>query len=103
MYGVMLAAFLGTGSAAPGWDSHETMRDLRRAIEELRKDQTEQRVESLERTVAFLRHRLLEQQLEEIRRDLDWLRQGGVVGPVPLPDPLSYPSVAPAGRAVIRL
>jgi uncharacterized protein (TIGR03000 family) len=102
MYGVMLATLLGTGGSLPAWDSHETTQALRRAIEELRKDQADQRAESLQREISFLRHRLLEQQLEEIRRDLEWLKHGPGA-PVPVapvaPSPLPYP----AGRAVIHL
>ena len=57
MYSVVLAAVLGTGGMAPGWDTYEDLKDLKQSVDEVRKGQTKQRVEALKQTFTTPRRR----------------------------------------------
>jgi hypothetical protein len=58
MYGVVLAAFLTTGNATPAQDYY-SLQDLKRSVEELRKQETDSEVEGLKQVIADLRMRLV--------------------------------------------
>jgi len=96
MYSVVLAAVLTTGATAPGWETFDDIRDLKNAVEELRKGQEKQRAEALKQTIADLRQRLLEQKLDELR----WAV--GALGGLPYPVPV-MPRAETAGRATVQL
>jgi uncharacterized protein (TIGR03000 family) len=76
MYPIVLAALLATGDAAPAADIYEDVRDLKKMVEELKKDQTQFRTEALKMMIAGLQHRLLDEKIDEVRRDLLDLRIG---------------------------
>jgi uncharacterized protein (TIGR03000 family) len=107
MYGMVLAAFLGTGAAAPAGDIHDEVRDLKRAVDALRKEQAEARVDELKMIIAGLRTRLVEQKLDELRRDVLELKYEELHLAHPghpwrfLPVP-AMPRLGAAGRALIH-
>ena len=109
MYTIVLAAVLTTGNAAPAADIYEDIRDLKREVEGLRKDQSQFRAEALKLVIAGLRQKLTDEKLDELRRDIRDLKNeevvvpGGVAGVVPLRMP-GVASLEPVGnRAVISL
>src|SRR6516164_3437979 len=105
MYTIVLAAVLTTGNAVPGTDIYEDIRDLKREVEGLRKDQSQFRAEALKLVIAGLRQKLTDEKLDELRRDIRDLKYEEVL--VPGVVPLHMPGVAslePVGnRAVISL
>lgn len=73
MYGVVLAAFLTTGGATPAQD-YDALRDLKRSVEQLRRQETATEVEELKQVIADLRMRLVEQRINEVRLAVDEAR-----------------------------
>jgi uncharacterized protein (TIGR03000 family) len=98
MYGVVLAAFLTTGNATPAQD-YDALRDIKRSVDDLRKQETESEVEGLKQVINDLRMRLVEERINEVRLAVDEARLGGPwhhgwhlwheghTPPVPLPAP----------------
>jgi uncharacterized protein (TIGR03000 family) len=70
MYTVVLAALLGSADAAPGADIYQEIRDVKRAVEDVKKEQSEARIDELKLIIAGLRARLVDVKLDEIRRDV---------------------------------
>lgn len=101
MYGIVLLAAALTGPTTPAWDGSEggeSLRDVKRAVEALRRDQQDARVDELKDKVDALRRKKLQDQIDEIRRmvqDLKGQRPQGA-GPAPWPMP-------PANRAIVRM
>jgi len=111
MYGVVLAAFLTTGNATPAQDYY-SLQDLKRSVEELRKQETDSEVEGLKLVIADLRMRLVEERINEVRLAVEearfeepW-RHGWHRGhewrtpPIPLPTPATEGGKS---RAMIEL
>src|SRR5215216_6356563 len=82
MYSVVMATVLSAGLTAPGWDDYgsdgvrRSLEDLKRSVEQLRKEQHEQRVDELKQTIKELRSEKTDQRLEELRRSVEGLRRG---------------------------
>jgi uncharacterized protein (TIGR03000 family) len=103
MYSIVLATVLATGNAAPAADIYTDIRDLKRAVEELRQEQTDTRVEELKLIIAGLRQRITDEKLDEIRRDVRLLQEEEVV-PAAVPLPMPAARTAPAvTRATITV
>jgi uncharacterized protein (TIGR03000 family) len=104
MYGIVLTAILTAGGAPVG-DTRDAVEDLKRAVEELKKGQTEQRVEELNLLIDGLRQRVVDEKLDEIRRDITDLKREERHLVVPLHHHYPWVHRGPAWprRAVIHL
>jgi uncharacterized protein (TIGR03000 family) len=106
MYGIVLAASLAVGPAAPAYDGvMGALEDLKRQVDDLRKEQQEFRVEGLKQIIAALRQKRTEDQLDEIRRMVEdlrsWRPTAAAVAPrVVAPRALRMP---PADRAFVSM
>jgi uncharacterized protein (TIGR03000 family) len=69
MYSIVLAMALAPGNAAPA-DIDTDIRELKRQVAELRKDQAQAEIDELKLVVNSLRQRITDDKLDEIRRDL---------------------------------
>jgi len=70
MYSIVLAMALASGSTAPAADIETDIRDLKRAVAELREEQTQARVDELKLVINSLRQRITDDKIDEIRRDV---------------------------------
>ena len=75
MYTIVLAAVLTTGNAAPAADLYEDLRDLKKEVEGLRREQSLSRDEALKLVIAGLRQRITDEKLDELRRDIRDLKE----------------------------
>jgi uncharacterized protein (TIGR03000 family) len=108
MYGILLATLLTADNAVMGADIYEDVQELRKSVQELRKQESQARIDDLQQTIARLRERLVEEKLDELRRDIRALRYEGTVytdGPRvwPAPMPMMPRSQSQTQRAVISL
>jgi uncharacterized protein (TIGR03000 family) len=74
MYSIVLAMALAPGNAAPAADIETDIRDLKRAVADLREEQTQSRVDELKLVINALRQRVTDDKLDELRRDIMALR-----------------------------
>jgi uncharacterized protein (TIGR03000 family) len=100
MYGMLLATLLSADNAMLGADIQEEIQELKKSVQEIKRDETQARIDDLQRTIDRLRERLVEGKLDELRRDIQELRYEQIgYGVVPLlPRPLP-----PSQRATISL
>lgn len=104
MYGILLVTLLTADNAVIGADIYEDVQELRKSVQELRKQESQARIDELQQTIARLRERLVEEKLDELRRDIRALRyEGTVYTGVALPMPMMPRSQAQTQRAVISL
>jgi uncharacterized protein (TIGR03000 family) len=76
MAGTMLATVLAAGLTAQGWDgsgdgARRSIEDLKRAVEQLRKEQHEQQVDELKQKISELRSEKTEQKIDDLRRAVE--------------------------------
>jgi uncharacterized protein (TIGR03000 family) len=98
----------GGGAGKHAAEVKETLNDLKKSIEELKKEQDRQRLEALKRTAEELRIEAVEQKINELRRDINELKKAAVSAPppgppappkLPSPLPLPAPRTTPQGPA----
>lgn len=75
MYSIVLALALAPGNAAPAADIESDLRDLKRTVAELRKEQEQSRIEELKLAIVGLRQQLTDEKLDELRRDIRALQR----------------------------
>jgi uncharacterized protein (TIGR03000 family) len=104
MYGMLLATLLTADNAVLSTDIYEDIQELKKSVQEVRKEQSQARVDELQQTIARLRERLLAEKLDELRRNIQDLRyEGGSYPGGAWPMPL-MPRALPFGqRALISL
>src|SRR2546423_26482 len=76
MSGTMLATVLAAGLTAQSWDGsgdgvRRSIEDLKRAVEQLRKEQHEQQVDELKQKISELRSEKTEQKIDALRRAVE--------------------------------
>ncbi len=76
MSGTMLSTVLAAGLTAQGWDGsgdgvRRSIEDLKRAVEQLRKQQHEQQVDELKQKISELRSEKTEQKIDALRRAVE--------------------------------
>lgn len=106
MYGLLLATLMTADNAVLGADIQEDIQELKKSVQELRKQGTEARIDELHETIARLRERLVEEKLDELRRNIRELRNEGIgygSPPLPFPVPVMPRSQPTERRAVISL
>ena len=104
----MAAWGAGQPVSASGGGTSQEVQDLKKALEELRQQQTKQRLEALKQTAADLRLEAVERSLRDLRRAVEERRVGHPPSPlpprgsppVPLPPPKTgKPAPGPEGEA----
>jgi len=119
MYSICLVVAIAAGGAAPAHDRSAGVRqdldDLKRGVEELRKQQQDQRVDELKLKIAELQQDKVEEKLHDIRRSVEEMKHGMLaphVSPALAPfmewhvPPMAMPYLLPTttpGRAMILL
>jgi hypothetical protein len=118
MAGTMLATMLAAGLAAQGWDGsgdgvRRSIEDLKRSVEQLRKQQQEQQVGELKQKISELRSERTDQKIDELRRILEerprhhpWVvpgHRGRWAGWMPRMPRMPRAAGAPPNRAVVRV
>src|SRR5262245_15011184 len=105
MYSVVLAAMIATGDATPAQAGGVTasIQDLQRAVEELRRSQTEQRADELKQELADLREKRLERKIDELRRELHHRHGGREHHPPHAPRGRAAGPAAPGDRATVTV
>jgi len=87
----------------------ETLRTLKKSVEEVRKEQAHFRLEQMKQTAEELRLKTVEQQIGEIRRSLERLNRAPRMVPLPMPLPLPAPKASPElpvprpGKVMLRM
>ncbi|HEY7328520.1 MAG TPA: TIGR03000 domain-containing protein [Gemmataceae bacterium] len=79
MYSIVLVMALAPGNAAPAADIDTDIRDLKRAVAELREEQTQSRIDELKLVIHALQQRITDDKLDELRRDVMVLRHEGAM------------------------
>lgn len=76
----------GGGSQGGGGGSADSLRELKKSVEALKKEQTQLRLDALKITAEELRRRETDQKIDELRRDLNEMRRRMPPGAVPPPN-----------------
>ncbi|GEM_PF-5062933 len=79
MYSIVLAMALAPGNAALAADIETDIRDLKRSVAELRKEQEQTRIDELKQVISRLRQQVTDDKLDELRRDVLALRHAEAV------------------------